>query len=108
MHELDVIEHRLAAAPWLIPVKTNAPYVPRGIGIRKDRACSLVDEVTIVIPGNYLLITQPLLFHRRAKMVFQKVSLLLRGINTRLPFLRRHGFVLNRNTPDRYAFFLIG
>ena len=43
---------------------------------------SLVDEVTVVVPGNYLLITQPFAFHRWAKIVFQEVSLVLRGVNT--------------------------
>src|SRR5205814_1617198 len=105
---LDVIEHLVAAAPWLIPVITNAPYIPGGFGVSKDGGGSLVDEVTIVIPNNYLLITQPFPVHRRAEIVFQKVSLFLRGVNTRLPRLRRHRFVLNGNSPDRYAFSLIG
>src|SRR6476660_7642523 len=108
MHELDVIEHLVAAAPWLIPVITNAPYILSGFGVSQDGGGPLVDQVTVVIPGNYLLIAQPFPFHRRAEIVFQKVSLFLRGVNTRLPRLRRHRFVLNRNAPDWYAFSLIG
>src|SRR5882724_2562638 len=107
MHELNVIVHRFAAAPWLVPVITNTPYVASGLRVSQDGAGSLVDEVTVVIPGDYLLITQPFPFHCRSKKVFQKVSLVLREENTRLPFLRRHGVVLNRNAPDWYAFFLI-
>src|SRR5947207_12343856 len=97
MYQLHIIVHRFAATPWLIPVIANAPYKPGGFGVGQNSAGSLVDEVTVVIPGNYLLITQPFPFHRRSKKVFQKISLCLRGVNTRFPFLRRHGFILNSN-----------
>src|SRR5690349_24837590 len=107
MHELDIIEHRLAAAPGLIPVIANTPNILSGFRVRHYSAGPLVDEISVVIPGNYLLVTQALPFHRRAEIVFQKVSLLFRGVYTGLPYLCRHRFVLNRNSPDRYAFSLI-
>src|SRR5438552_1488156 len=108
MNELDVIEHRLAAAPRLIPMTTNAPNALRSFRVGQDSPGPLVNEVSIVIPDNYFLITQPFLFNRRAEIVFQKISLFLSGINTRFPSLRGHGFVLNRDAPDGNAFFLIG
>src|SRR6185503_10105128 len=40
-------------------------------------------------------------------MVLEKVSLVLRGENARLPLLRRHRLVLNTHAPDRYAFALV-
>src|SRR4051812_15124445 len=104
MDELDVIEHRLAAAPRLVPVKPYAPDITRSLRVSEDGSGSLIDEITIVIPGNYLLITEPFLFHRRAEIVFQKVSLFLSRVDTRLPRLSRHRFVLNRDAPDGYAF----
>src|SRR5437764_2712460 len=108
MNELDVIEHRLAAAPGLIPVITNAPNVLRRFRVGQDSADPLVNEVTIVIPDNYFLITRPFPLNRRTEMVFQKISLFVRGINTRFPSLRGHGFVLNSDAPDGNAFPLIG
>src|SRR5438132_5607979 len=61
-----------------------------------------------MVPDNDLLLAQPLSFHRWAEIVFQKISLFLSGINTRLPSLRGHGFVLNSDAPDGNAFTLVG
>src|SRR5439155_344409 len=72
MYELDVIEHRLAAAPRLVPVITNSPNVLRCFRVGQDSAGPLVNEVSIVIPDNYFLITQPFPLDRRAETVFQK------------------------------------
>src|ERR1051326_5564108 len=69
MHEPDVIEHRLAAAPWLIPVIADPPDIPRSFRVSEDYLGSLVNEITVVVPGNDLLITQPFSFHRRTEMV---------------------------------------
>src|SRR6185295_2054464 len=74
MHQLDVIEHRVAAGPRLIPMKTNSPDEPRGSGIRQDCACSLINQVAVVVPGDYFLVPQSRSLHRRAKIVFQEVS----------------------------------
>src|SRR5262249_55094062 len=59
MDQLDVVEHRLAAAPGLIPVITNAPDKPGSLGIAEDGAGALIDKIAIVVPGNDLLICQP-------------------------------------------------
>ena len=59
VHELDVVEHRVAAAPWLVPVITNAPHILRGFGVRQDRAGPLIDEIAVVIPGDDLLVAEP-------------------------------------------------
>ena len=76
--------------------------------VGEDSADALVNEVTIVIPDNYFLITQPFPLDRRAQIVFQKISLFFGGINTRFPSLRGHRFVLNSYAPDGNAFALIG
>src|SRR6187551_2696061 len=41
-------------------------------------------------------------------MLFEKVPLLLSREYARLPFLRGHRFILDRNSPNRYPFLLIG
>src|SRR5450759_2588552 len=107
MHELDVVEHLVATAPRLVPVKTNAPYILGRFGVGEDGAGSLVDEVTVMIPGNDLLVTQPFSLHSRAEVVLQEVSLVFRGVDARLPCLRRHGLVLNADAPDGYSFPLV-
>src|SRR5688500_12838222 len=40
-------------------------------------------------------------------MIFEEVPLLLSREYARLPFLRGHRLVLDRDAPDRYAFLLI-
>src|SRR5437588_2839440 len=60
-----------------------------------------------MIPRIYFRIAHPFPLHLRAEKVFQKISLFFSRIDTRLPCLRRHRFVLNCNAPDRYALSLI-
>ena len=57
VYELDVVEHLVAAAPWLVPVKADAPHVLGGFGIFQDGADSLIDEIAVVIPGDDVLST---------------------------------------------------
>src|SRR6185436_3652112 len=103
VNQPDVVKHWLAAAPGLIPVITDAPHKLRRFWISQDSAGSLIDEVAIVIPGNDLLVSQAFAFECRAKMIFEKVSLLLSRVNTGFPFLRGHRLVLHRETPNRYS-----
>src|SRR5882724_2292173 len=107
VNQPDVIEHRLAAAPGLIPVITNTPHKLRRLWISQDGAGSLVDEIAIMIPGNDLLVSQACSLECWAKIISENVAFLLSRINTRFPFLRSHRLVLNRNTPDRYSFTLV-
>src|SRR6185503_18657702 len=104
----NVVKHRIATTPRLVPMKTNAPDKLRRLRIGKQRADSLIDQIAIVIPGNDLLVAQSRTAQRWSKVVLEKVSFFLGGVNTRLPFLRRHRFVLDREPPDRYSFRLVG
>src|ERR1700752_2547056 len=103
-----VIKHRIAAAPRLVPVKTNAPDKLRRPRGGKQRAGSLIDQIAIVIPGDDLLIPQSRPAQRWPQMILEEVSFFLGGVDTRLPLLRRHRFILDRESPDRYPFRLIG
>ena len=78
VHELDVVEHLIATAPWLVPVIPDAPYILGGFGVLQDGADSLIDEIAVVVPGDDLLVTQSFSLHRRAEIVFQEVSLVFR------------------------------
>jgi hypothetical protein len=60
-----------------------------------------------VIPGDDLLVSQPLALHRWTKIVLQKVAFLFRRVNARLPPLRSHRFVLNGDSPDWDSFRMI-
>src|ERR1044071_10466817 len=88
----DVIKHRIATAPRLVPVKTNAPDKLRLLRIGKQRADSLIDQIAIVIPGDDLLVRQSCAAQRWTKIILEKVSFFLGRVNTRLPWLRRHRF----------------
>src|ERR1043165_7398843 len=100
VNQTDVVEHRIAATPRLVPVITDAPDRLRRLRIGKEGTDSLIDQIAIVIPGDDLLITQPRTAHRWPEIILEEVSFFLGGVNTRLPFLRRHRFVLNRESPD--------
>src|SRR6202022_3563316 len=50
---------------------------------------------------------EPFSPHRRAQVVLQEFSLVFRSVDARLPCLRRHGLVLNRNAPDGNFLFLV-
>jgi hypothetical protein len=106
-HELDVVKHRLAATPRLVPVITDTPNVLRRFRIVEDRPRALVDEIAIVVPHDDLLSGKTFAPDRRPKMVLQKIALLFGRENTRLPLLRSHRFILNREAPDRYALALV-
>src|ERR1041385_3508353 len=106
-HEFHIVEHRVAAAPRLVPVITNAPNVLRSSRIGQYRLHALIDEITVVIPRDYFLVRQTFPLDCWTKMVLQKISLLLCGENARLPFLCCHRLVLNGDTPDGYAFTLV-
>src|SRR5260370_30928915 len=50
---------------------------------------------------------EPLLTHDRAKVVLEEISLVLGLIDTGLPPLYGHRFVLDRDPPHRHAFLAI-
>src|SRR5512145_2260773 len=107
VHESHVVKHRVTAAPWLVPVKTNAPNVLCRFRIGQDRPRSLINQIAVMVPDNDFLIVETFLPDRRAEMILEKISLFLGGENARLPLLRRHRLVLNTHAPDRYAFPLV-
>ena len=70
-HEPHIVEHHRAAAPWLVPVISDAPHILRGFGIIENCADALKDQVTVVIPCDDLLVAQSSPPHCRAEEVFQ-------------------------------------
>src|SRR5689334_8563655 len=106
-HELDVIKHRFAAAPRFVPVITNTPNILRRFRISQDRLRALVNEISIVIPNDDLLLAESFLLDRWSKMVLEEVAFVLGRVDARLPLLRRHRLVLNTDAPDRNAFALV-
>src|ERR1044072_8352136 len=102
-----VVKHRIATTPRLVPVKTNPPDKLRRPRIGEERADSFIKQITILIPGDDLLIAQSRTAQRWPKMILEKVSFFFGRVNTRLPCLRRHRFVLNRESPDRNSFRLV-
>ena len=91
-----------AAVPDFIPVKTDAPDVFRRLRVGEQGVGALVQQVAVVVPGNEFFIGH---FHPRqlrAQVVFDKIRFILGRVNTGLPGLFGHGFVLHRKAPDRH------
>src|ERR1044072_5406905 len=104
----NVVKHGVATTPRLIPVITDTPHKLRRLRIGEQCADSLIDQIAIVIPGDDLLVAQTRTAQRWSKIILEKVSFFLGRVNTRFPFLSRHRFILDRESPDRYAFRLVG
>ena len=103
MHQRDVVVHLRSTRPVLVPVKRDSPNVLRRRGVVEDRLGPLDDQVAVMVPDHDVDVAQPLLCHHRPEVIFEKIPLVRRLIDTRFPRLRRHRLILNGDAPDRHA-----
>src|SRR5689334_25210183 len=59
MYLSKVLVHLVPTAPTLVPVKADAPRVFRCLGIAEIGAGPLINKITIMIPHDDLLASQP-------------------------------------------------
>src|SRR5256714_5536622 len=107
VNELDVVEHHLATAPRLVPMESDSPQVAGCFRITEQRADALVNQVAVVIPAEDFLFAESGTSHRGTEVILEEVPLLLGGVDARLPGLRSHRLVLDRDSPDRNPFVLV-
>ena len=107
MHFCNIAEHRLTACPRFIPMESDTPSIFSGDRIIKNCTCSLIYQITVMIPHDYLFISQSFFVHDWSQVILQKISFFFSGKNARFPSLCSHRFILYRNTPDRNSFFFV-
>jgi len=82
-------------------MKTNAPSVFGRFRVFKNGVGSVGNEIAVVIPNHNVFVPKARAIKGRTEIFFQEVALFLCRVNTGLPSLGCHWFVLNGHPPHR-------
>jgi hypothetical protein len=81
-------------------MEAKTPHVSGRFWIGENGADTPVDEIAVVIPADNPPVGQPFPTHCRPEEVLDEIALILSGEDARLPCLRRHRLIRNRDRPD--------